>query len=152
MIAKRKTGDTKGEIAARLGQALRNAGWEMARGDVRRIAEHYGVERESVRKWLSGESIPRTHILSDIATAGGTTTTQILQGIDPNTLAAPRTQPDGIREPAHASWGAAALTAQLADLVTALSELIRNDPGQASRILAAMRALIPPPPPPAHSS
>jgi hypothetical protein len=74
------THQSKKDFSARLDKALTHAGIPPDRNRIGRVAKMFGVSREAVRKWLSGESIPDTKRISDLSHQTGVKGEWLLTG------------------------------------------------------------------------
>lgn len=63
--------DNKAAIAARLAEAFTAIGIQEGRGRHQRIADEFGVSRETARKWEAAEAIPEMWRLSEISKRSG---------------------------------------------------------------------------------
>lgn len=67
-------------FAARLDEALTHGGYPKGRQRIRDVAVAFDVSRESVRKWLAGESFPKTERIIGIAERLGVRSEWLLSG------------------------------------------------------------------------
>lgn len=79
------------EFAARLNEALTDAGWVIGYGRRIRLAQLVGLSGESCRKWLNGESLPTMEHAIQVALHLGVYVEWLLTGRGPKRLPDPDT-------------------------------------------------------------
>lgn len=66
--------------AVRLSELFETIGFPDERGRAQRIATRFGVSRETVRKWLTGDALPETSRLAEMVRGSPFTVDYILTG------------------------------------------------------------------------
>jgi len=132
-------------FADRLNRALKGAGIPDDRSRRSRLAQEFGVSRESVRKWLVGESIPDTKRIEEIAKYCGARGEWLLTGQGPMHIASPAADiaelppGSGIEDYASHSYS---IPRELLTAINSLVHCYHRDPATARRIAQVIQVLL----------